>query len=45
MERLEQEYFRHLLEFTNQDKSRAMDLSGLSRAQFYKILKRVEQAL
>jgi two-component system NtrC family response regulator len=38
--RAEEEYFQNLLAFTNGDTAKAMALSGLSKAQFYKLLKR-----
>jgi hypothetical protein len=35
-----QEYFFNLLAFTNDDTANALDLSGPSKARFYKRLKR-----
>ncbi len=45
MGRIEKEYLARLLTFTDNDKSRAMEISGLSRAQFYRMHKKmVEKA-
>ncbi len=43
LHRAEQEYFKNLLAFVNNEPGRAIKISGLSKSQFYKILKKNEK--
>ncbi len=45
MNKVEQDYFLNLLAFANGDTAKALDLSGLSKARFYKLLKKARSPL